>query len=222
MKIEEKISNRLKELVDQHEAVLATRTTGQHHIARFSSPYDEVNDEEAYKWGLNCLHILGNVFGKDGDHYKQFNELFRHFPAYHVLGKAVGIMKAARDDYDGGYVMNLNAALTGEVFQDFVALAKRALAESNKDVASVLACAALEDALKRYAQRQGLNVDNKDMSDVVAALKARGLVSGAQKSLLDTMPKIRNYAMHANWEKIKEPDVNSVIGFVERFLITHF
>jgi hypothetical protein len=131
-------------------------------------------------------------------------------------------MKAALDDYSRGFALDLKTAISGEIFQDFVELAKRALAEGNKDVAAVLACSALEDTLKRYAKNQGLAVDDKDMTDVVAALKSQGLVSGAQKTLLSTMPKIRNYAMHANWDKITEPDVNSVIGFVEQFLITYF
>lgn len=48
------------------------------------------------------------------------------------------------------------------------------------------------------------------------ALKRKGLVFGAQKTLLDTMPKIRNLAMHANGDKITPPDVSSVIGFVEQ------
>lgn len=60
------------------------------------------------------------------------------------------------------------------------------------------------------------------MTEVINALKSKGLVSGAQKSLLDTMPKIRNYAMHADWEKMSEPDVNSIIGFVEQFLLNKF
>jgi hypothetical protein len=34
-----------------------------------------------------------------------------------------------------------------------------------------LACAALEDALKRYATNNGLNVDGKDMTEVIGALK---------------------------------------------------
>ncbi|CAJ4657459.1 Uncharacterised protein [Burkholderia pseudomallei] len=60
------------------------------------------------------------------------------------------------------------------------------------------------------------------MQDTVNALKGKGLVSGAQKSLLDTMPKIRDFAMHANWHKISDADVGSVIGFVEQFLLTRF
>jgi hypothetical protein len=38
--------------------------------------------------------------------------------------------------------------------------------------------------------------------------------------LLDAMPKIGDFAMHANWGKISDADVNSVIGFVEQFLVS--
>jgi hypothetical protein len=61
------------------------------------------------------------------------------------------------------------------------------LEEGNKDVAAVLACAALEDALKRYATLNDLDVQDQSMQQVVGALKSKGLVSGAQKILLDTV-----------------------------------
>ena len=60
------------------------------------------------------------------------------------------------------------------------------------------------------------------MEDVVNSLKAKGLVSGAQKTLLAAMPKIRNQAMHAEWSKLTPQDVGSVIGYVEQFLLSHF
>ena len=76
--------------------------------------------------------------------------------------------------------------------------------------------------MKRYAQVNGLEINDKTMQEVVNSLKSKGLVVGAQKSLLDAMPRIRNLAMHAEWDKISEPDVSSVIGFVEQFLLTKF
>ncbi|KVC20747.1 DUF4145 domain-containing protein [Burkholderia cepacia] len=54
------------------------------------------------------------------------------------------------------------------------------------------------------------------------SLKSAGLVGGAQKTLLDAMPKLRNFALHAQWDKLTEPDVNSIIGFVEQFLLNKF
>ena len=60
------------------------------------------------------------------------------------------------------------------------------------------------------------------MSQVINALKSKGLVSGAQKSMLSAMLQIRNLAMHARWEKLAKPDVSGIIGFVEQFLLTTF
>src|SRR5881398_428462 len=77
----------------------------------------------------------------------------------------------------------------------------------------VSSCAALEDTLKRFGRLSGVDVDDKVLQEVIAALKSKGLVSGAQKSLLDVMPKIRDFAMHANWSKIQDADVRSVLGF---------
>ena len=129
---------------------------------------------------------------------------------------------AAKNDFDGGYVFNVDLRVSGEVFSDFVVLAKHALSEGHKDVAAVLASAALEDALKRFALVNDLSVEGQTMQEVINALKSKGLVAGAQKSLLDAMPKIRNYALHANWDKISETEVSSVIGFVEQFLLSKF
>lgn len=134
----------------------------------------------------------------------------------------IGVFRAAKADFEGGYLFDVDAEISGEIFGDFVSLAKVALSDGAKDVAAVLACAALEDALKRYARSNQLDIDGKVMQSVVAALKAKGLVSGAQKSLLDTMPRIRDYAMHADWGKLTAQDVGSVIGFVEQFLLSKF
>ena len=222
MRIDEKILDRFNQLIEfeEHE-VMKTRMRGGGKDM-YNPPYDEVNEEVANQWGISCLHILKTVFGKDSDHYTKFDTAYLKFPDYGPIKRALGILKAAKDDYAGGYLVRLDAAISGEVFQDFIGLAKQSLAEGNKDVAAVLACAALEDTLKRYGTQHNLDVDDKVMQQVVGALKSKGLVTGAQKSLLDTMPKIRDYAMHANWDKITPEDVSSVIGFVEQFLLSHF
>ena len=61
-------------------------------------------------------------------------------------------------------------------------------------------------------------MQGKVMQEVINALKAKGLVAGPQKGLLDSMPKVRDAAMHADWQKITSQDVGSVIGF----LLTQF
>ena len=132
------------------------------------------------------------------------------------------VFLSAKEAFEGGYVFNVELSISGEIFGDFVVLAKQSLDEGHKDVAAVLASAALEDALKRYAKVNGLNVEGATMAKVISAIKSKGLVSGASNSILDSMLRIRNYTMHAEWEKVNEPDVNSIIGFVEQFLLQKF
>lgn len=175
------------------------------------------------KWATSAMSLLDGAFGRSSVHYGKFRDVYDKYQGYkYEFETLCGILLSAKEDYEGGYLFRLESAISGEVFGDFVLLSKKALDEGHKDVAAVLACAALEDALKRYAKQNNLQVDNAVMQEVVNALKSKGLVTGAQKALLEDMPKIRDYAMHANWEKLSPPAVASVLGFVERFLLEHF
>ena len=175
------------------------------------------------KWTTNVQNLMLRVFGNDSPHYQNFLSVLKNYNSYPSdFEKAKSIFFAAKEDYDGEYLFQLDNIIVGEILGDFISLAKIAIKEGNKDVAAVLAAAALEDALKKFAMKNELDVNDKSMQEVVSALKSKGLVGGAQKSLLDTMPKIRDYAMHANWDKIKSEDVSSIIGFVEQFLLANF
>ncbi len=189
----------------------------------------EFGDENFYdtarwqQWATSSQNLLHAAFGETSPHYLNFQTHYAACRGYESeLMPLRGIFLAAKSDYEGGYAFNLEATVSSEVLGDFLGMAKLALGEGHKDVAAVLACAALEDTLKRYAIRQCLDVTDKVLQDVVNALKSKGLVKGVQKSLLDSMVKVRDYSMHANWDKVQDADVNSVIGYVEQFLLSKF
>ena len=217
MTIHEQIKLRFDQLAQQAQTLPV-------HTLKNTSQVADV--QPFYVWASSALNVIQGVFGKESSHYEHLNTkltlVTNNYVSKDHLDACRGIFLGAKSDVDGGHVFNLQTAVSGEVFGDFVSSAKVALAEGNHTVAAVLACSALEDALKRYAAAKGQTVDGKTMDEVVNTLKAQGLVSGAQKSLLSTMPKIRNYAMHADWEKLTAQDAGSVIGFVEQFLLAHF
>ena len=68
----------------------------------------------------------------------------------------------------------------------------------------------------------GLNVQDKTLDTVINLLKAKGFLKGAQTSIVSSYVKLRNASMHADWDKIQESDVSSLIGFLEPFLLEHF
>lgn len=176
-----------------------------------------------HQWATSAQNLIAATFGKNSPHFENFSTLYAACQGSdYQVGALQAVFLSAKDDFTNGYVFNVELRVSGEVFGDFVALARESLSQGNKDVAAVLACAALEDALKRYASSNGLNVSGKDMQEVVNALKGAGLVAGAQKTLLDAMPRVRNIALHGEWSKLSEPDVSSVLGFVEQFLLSKF
>ena len=180
-------------------------------------------DGQWRKWATSAQNLILAVFGELSPHYKNFINEYAHCQGYDNQVKSLlAIFLSAKEDYQGGYVFNVDLRISGEVFGDFITLAKQSLSEGHKDVAAVLACAALEDTLKRFATVNQIEVGGKTMQDVINALKSAGLISGPQKSIVESMPKLRNAAMHGDWDKISAPDVSSVIGFVEQFLLTKF
>jgi len=182
-----------------------------------------VPDGQWQGWATSVQSLLRAVYGETSEHYQNFSIAYRKCNGVEDTVRTLfHIFTSAKEDFEGGYVFNVELRVSGEVFGDFIALARKSLEEGYKDVAAVLACAALEDALKRFATVNGLDVEGKAMSDIINALKSASLVAGAQKSLLERMPSIRNAALHGEWGKIDESSVGSVLGYVEQFLLTKF
>lgn len=209
------ILKRFDELISEYANF---RWYGDHSVG-----YREVDGVSWQGWATKAQNIIEMSFGPDSALARNFRSLYdKTNNGEYWLMQLAGVLKGARDDFRDGFVLSIEQTISAEVLGDFVSASKIALAEGYKDVSAVLACAALEDTLKRYARLHGLDVEGKVLQEVVSALKAKGLVTGAQKTLLDAMPKIRDYAMHANWEKVSSADVNGVIGYVEQFLLTKF
>lgn len=215
MRLHEQLKKRFSELAESWGKIL--------FVPNSMGSGNHVPDGQWQGWASSSQHLIRAAFGDSSSHYANFSAAYEKCNGDGSRVRTLqALFNAAREDYEGGYTFNVELRVSGEVFGDFIVLARHALAEGHKDVPAVLACAALEDALKRYASLNALDVTDKTLAEVVNALKSSGLVAGAQKSLLDAMPRVRNMAMHAEWSKISEPDVSSVLGFAEQFLLSKF
>lgn len=217
--------SQLLEKLTRRFAELATQAAPLREADR-GDGFGEVPSQPFYAWAVSAQSAIQAAFGRHSPHYQSFDRELQALSNRTVhqqrLEAVRGIFLAAKADVDGGHLYDLHRTTAGEVVGDFVGLAKLALSEGHHTVAAVLASAALEDALKRYAVENDLDVTDKTMEEVVNALKSKRLVSGPQKALLAAMPKLRNKAMHADWESITPQDAGSIIGYVEQFLLSHF
>lgn len=180
---------------------------------------------DAFAWHsfkTAAFHLIEKACGKNSVHFLSFQKAVEYGSSHRsAVDSALGIFQAAARDFENG-LFDIESTIAGDIFSDFTRLASQAIEEGQTNVAAVLACAALEDTLKRLASNNGLDVIGKDLSDVINALKSSGTVRGGQSAILKGMPKIRNAAMHADWDKISEPEVKAVIAFVDGLIALHF
>jgi len=188
------------------------------------------NPDEVYTGALTIASSLYGMNSPQVDNIKgmapKWTEaedirLHRQLKGWKLQSLRAGL-RAFRGDIEAGLVKSMQAEARGEVLADFVTLSRHALEEGEKEVAAVLACAALENSLRRYAELNDLDVEGKDISDVISALQSKGLVKGAQGRLLISFTPICHKAFHAEWDKLDKSEVQSVIGFVEQFLVANF
>jgi hypothetical protein len=139
-----------------------------------------------------------------------------------VYALAMGTLKSLKAELELGLISSIEKQATGELFGDFIYMAKEASENGYKDVAAVLASAAIEDSLKKLGKLNGLDLDDKEMTETINSLKTKGLINGPQVKIVSSYVKLRNKAFHAEWDKIDTPEVKSLIAFTEEFIMKHF
>lgn len=177
------------------------------------------------------ITILEKLYGTNSEKLKAYIQMYQvylkdpHRNSMVVKNKirydTLGILKSIKSEVEAGLVGNLELQAQGGIFGDFITLARESFDE-NKDVAAVLVSAALEDALKRFALQNDLDVADANMEQVINALKSKGLLKDPQASIAKGHKELRKKAFHANWDKIEKPSVNSAIGFTETFILENF
>src|SRR2546427_2300641 len=127
MNIDQKIIARLDQLIADGELVIGSNYSRSGGGIVYMGDHG-VNSELSHKWGTSCLNILARVFGESSDHYKTFNGLFPKFHDLTPVKKGMGILKAAKDDYENGYLFETRVLIEATVFDDFLEQAEHLFA----------------------------------------------------------------------------------------------
>ncbi len=181
---------------------------------------------------IGTLSIVSGLYGSNSPQIEAVCEANSRIMKYNwreslknvtLVAELKGILDNVKVEIEGGLLKSIREEARGEILADFVVLAKDAIDKDMKDVAAVLSCAALEDALKRFAESVDIKeVDDKDISEVINALKSASVISSMQAKVVQSFVGIRNKAMHAEWKKIDTSEVHSVIAFVQDFIAKRF
>jgi hypothetical protein len=119
---------RLNQLIELGERVLSTR----HSPPSFLNASDRVNDDPFYQWKAGSLSFLENVFGEGSTHFRGFQESCKH-AAYPSALQGQSILKAAKEDLEGGYLSKDATKESSEIIK-ILDLAENKLRKTIRDV----------------------------------------------------------------------------------------
>ena len=180
---------------------------------------------------MELTNIIETIYGPNSAQLRVVEKLEQHAYdgdgrtyAKHLdfVGHLRDCLNTIKADIEGGLVERVQSHAQREIIGDFIELAREALNAGQKNVAAVLACAALEDSLKRTAKDRDLDVYDKVMSEVINALKSVGEIRSGEAKTLGNYVNLRDSAFHAQWDEFEDADVEDVIEYTKDFLDERF
>ena len=133
-----------------------------------------------------------------------------------------GILKAAKEDLEHGYIEDVRDLVAGELFSDFLEQSSELLEAGYPGPAAVLAGAVLEDHLRKLCNAREIELPAKPKLDSMNAQLAKaGLYGRLTQKKLTAVADIRNSAAHGRWDDFQTEDVADMIKWVGGFLEAH-
>lgn len=219
MNADEKILQRLQQLIDRGLEIKNTKKSPPSNFIGFDATVDS---EAANQWHASAKSILGKAFGRNSEHYSLFEACFEKGVTYSPCVRGIGILKAAQEDFEHGYIQDVKNLVAAEMFSDLLDQASELLDAGYIGPAAVVAGAVLEDNLRKLCVGQSIELPDKPKLDYMNSQLAKEKVyNRLTQKRLTAIADIRNSAAHGKWDDFTKKDVEDMISWIMSFAETH-
>ena len=212
MKVDARFGERVDALIKKGEALLQTETFDDWGV---SAGVDSQQDAE---WRSQARACLEQLFGQNHSYTQSFaSETSSAGYGYAVKG-GLGVLRAALEDVEYGYLGTVQQMATAEVFSDFIDQVGYLLQNGYHVPAASLAGAVLENGLRSLAERNDIAVKPRDdLSALNNKLAAKSVYSQLRRKQVGYWADVRNAADHGHFDDFTEEDVADLVRGVRTF-----
>lgn len=209
------IKKRFAELDDQLSAVAGTM---QVMHSEYSGRYEEVDAEQLLNWCIKARSLVANACGKDSDHYKALIEAEKphgYGGNHQNLKNLRAVFQAAREDFEGGYLIPLRNLVQAEIADSELDQARELHISGYVAAAAVVAGVVLETTLRTLCDSHC--IPHSKLDKMNADLAKAGQYNALMQKRITALAAIRNSAAHGKPAEFSPADVAVMIEDVERF-----
>ncbi|RZO86382.1 MAG: DUF4145 domain-containing protein [Oceanococcus sp.] len=211
----EVLKRRFSELATQLDELGATR---QIKHSEYSGQYQEVSPELLLNWCVKARSLIASSCGKDSEHFAAFVEAQKpgiHEDNVKIYGRVRAVFEAAREDFEGGYLVAVRNLVHAELAGSELDQARELFASGYVSAAAVVAGVVLETTLRTLCDKHSITHGKLDKMN--ADLSKAGQYNSLVQKRVTAMAAIRNSAAHGKGDEFSKTDVESMISDVERF-----
>lgn len=205
----------LEEVISEHEAATAK--------SKYDSASDVLSDVDVRDLQTRCLAAIDRAAGKNSVYCQRIaaiEETVNH--AWGHLAQHIGVAKSLLSDIRNGYLKSLEEIIHGDIFSDYLEMAKHLVDSGYKDAAAVIAGSTLEAHLKQLCAKHGvptsLGTTPKKADTINADLVKAGAYSKLDQKNVTAWLGLRNDAAHGNYAAYDKSQVDLLISSVRDFI----
>lgn len=179
------------------------------------------SEDDYLRIRTRASNLIRRVCGVDSEHHLELKQIAKDTSTTR-LAAVVGVLEAAKADFEGGLLFNLKALIEAEVLGDFLDQAEVLLAGGYYGPAASLIGAVLEDTLRKISDAAKITHPAKTKIDSLnVALAKAAIYSALTQKQVTALADIRNNADHGHFDKFTPQDVEDMLKWVRRFASEH-
>jgi hypothetical protein len=217
MAIEEKVKDRIKELISEGAGLSRSNEHGQvlsgDHISRCKG------------WLAAASNAVQLVCGDTKSQYmSQFQKILDYDYGY-VISDGVGdgraILQVILVDIDRGLLSSIADMARAETFDNFLDHAKAYHADGLKQESGVIAGVVFEDTIRRVCDKHNIQQSGVKLDILISELAKNTIISQTKAKRARVAAHVRTKATHAQWNEFELSDVAVTIEFTEELIVNH-
>lgn len=214
MSVEEKILQRLAELIEQSK----TLSVGNEH----GQCVQETQIADCSAWITAAQNAIHLVFASPTAPYRQKADRIAGRSHGYVIHTAVGelasVLRNMVIDANAGLLASVANQARAETFDDFLDHGDAYLKEGRKNEAGVIAGVVFEDTLRQICRNEGISEKGLKLDGLISELTTRGELSGVKAKRARVAAHVRTKASHAQWDEYELEDVRATIEFARELI----
>ena len=209
-------TRRFEELCLQADHIEQTK---RHERGEYIITGEYIDHDQLMSWLPKVRQLFVMVCG-DGSHYaerlRESEKISIGTTNYDVLKRVRNVLRAAKDDFEGGYLNSFRNLVQADVYANELDQATELLKSGYVLAAAVIAGVVLETTLRQMCSDQ--KIEHGKLDRMNAELVRVGAYNKLVQKQITAWADIRNSAAHGKPEEFSGADVEAMIRDVERFV----